>query len=55
MGGYALVELWAGYALARDWELFARLSNALARDYETIAGYRSPPRSLFVELRYAMR
>lgn len=55
MGGYAFVDLWAGYALARDWELFARLSNAFDRDFETIAGYRSPPRSLFVELRYAMR
>ncbi|HLT27453.1 MAG TPA: TonB-dependent receptor [Zeimonas sp.] len=55
MGGYAFVDLWAGYRLARDWELFGRLSNAFDRDFETIAGYRSPPRSLFVELRYAMR
>ncbi len=55
MGGYAFVDLWAGYAIARDWEVFGRLSNAFDRDFETIAGYRSPPRSLFVELRYAMR
>lgn len=55
MAGYAFVDLWAGYRLARDWELFGRLSNAFDRDYETIAGYRSPPRSVFVELRYAMR
>lgn len=55
MGGYAFVDAWAGYALGRDRELFVRLSNVFDRDYETIAGYRSPPRSLFVELRYAMR
>lgn len=55
MGGYMFVDLWAGYHLARDWELFARLSNAFDRDFETVAGYRSPPRTLFVELRYAMR
>ncbi|MCO5099627.1 MAG: TonB-dependent receptor [Burkholderiaceae bacterium] len=55
MGGYAFVDLWAGRALARDWELFARLSNAFDRDFETVAGYRSPPRTLYVELRYAMR
>ncbi|MCD6671969.1 MAG: TonB-dependent receptor [Burkholderiaceae bacterium] len=55
MGGYAVLGLWAGYAITRDWEIFARLSNAFDRDFETIAGYRSPPRSLYVELRYAMR
>lgn len=55
MGGYAFFDLWAGYAIARDWEVFGRLSNAFDRDFETIAGYRSPPRSLFVELRYAMK
>ncbi len=55
LGGYAFVDAWAGYAIAPDWEVFARLSNAFDRDYETAAGFRSPPRALFVSLRYAMR
>jgi len=55
MDGYAFVDAWAAYRLARDWELFARAGNLGDRDYETVAGYRSPPRSLFVGVRYAAR
>jgi len=55
MAGYAFVDAWASYRLAREWELFARAGNLGDRDYETAAGYRSAPRSVFVGLRYAAR
>ena len=53
MGGYAFVDAWASYRIDRGWALFARAGNLADRDYETAAGYRSPPRSLFVGVRYA--
>ncbi|MCL4183715.1 MAG: TonB-dependent receptor [Burkholderiaceae bacterium] len=55
MGGYAFVDAWAAYRLDRDWELFGRAGNLGDRDYETVSGYRSLPRSLLVGVRYAMR
>ncbi len=55
MGGYLFVDGRAAYRIDRDWELFARIGNLGDRDYETAAGYRSPPRSLFVGVRYAAR
>jgi len=53
MGGYAFVDAWASYRIDRGWTLFARAGNLADREYETAAGYRSPPRSLFVGVRYA--
>jgi outer membrane receptor protein involved in Fe transport len=35
LGGFALVDLTASYALARSWELFARVSNVFDRKYAT--------------------
>lgn len=55
MGGYAFVDAWASYRIDGQWELFGRAGNLGDRDYETAAGYRSPPRALFVGVRYAMR
>jgi vitamin B12 transporter len=55
MGGYAFVDLWAGYRIDRRWELFARLGNIADRQYETAAGYRAAPRSLFAGVRYDAR
>lgn len=55
LGSYALLHVGARYRLARDVSLFARLSNATDRDYETIAGYRPAPRTVFVGVRYEPR
>ena len=55
MAGYVFVDAWASYRIDRNWEVFARAANLGDRDYETAAGYRSPPRSLFVGVRYATR
>ncbi len=52
MGGYAAVDLRAGYDLARAWQLQGRIENLLDKGYETAAFYNQPGRSLFVTLRY---
>lgn len=44
---YAVVDLNASYALAREWRLFARVENLLNRDYRTVFGYRQPGRGFF--------
>jgi len=55
MGGYAFVDLWGSYRLDRHWQLFGRLGNLADREYETAAGYRAAPRSLFLGVRYGGR
>src|SRR5690606_10116234 len=47
MAGYAFVDLWGSYRIDRQWQLFSRLGNVADREYETAAGYRAAPRSLF--------
>lgn len=47
LGPYAVVDLNASYALARDWRLFARVENLFDRDYRTVFGYRQPGRGVF--------
>jgi vitamin B12 transporter len=53
MGGYALVNLRAGYALTPELTLSARLNNAADRQYELVQGYNTPGRQFFVALEYA--
>jgi len=53
MGGYALVDLRAGWAFHSDWSLQAAVANAGDRDYETAAFYRQPGRAYTLTLRYA--
>ena len=45
LGGYALVNLRASYALGTDWKLGLRAENVFDRDYELIHGYNTPGRS----------
>lgn len=52
MGGYATVDLRAGYDIAKAWQLQGRIENLLDKEYETAAFYNQPGRSLFVTLRY---
>ena len=52
MGGYALLDLRAGYAINRDWSMQASVANAGDRDYETAGFYRQPGRSYSLTLRY---
>ncbi len=55
LGGYAVVDLRAEHALARDWRLQGRIENLFDKDYETAHLYNQPGRSLFVTLRYQPR
>jgi len=52
MGGYALVNLTAEYALATGWTLFARLTNALDKHYELAADFNTPGAAIFAGVRY---
>lgn len=53
--GYELVELRAEMAMNQDWQVQARLANLLDEDYETVAFFNQPGRSLFLTLRYEPR
>ena len=52
MGGYALVNLTADYALGRGWTLFARLNNAFDKRYELAADYNTAGANVFAGIRY---
>ncbi|MFN3612665.1 TonB-dependent receptor domain-containing protein, partial [Tepidimonas sp.] len=52
---YTLLNLTAERPLGRDWRVLARLDNATDRAYETVAGYATPGRTLFVGLSWAPR
>jgi vitamin B12 transporter len=52
MGGYAILNLRAEYALAKAWRAQARVENLFDKEYETASYYNQPGRSLFVTLRY---
>ncbi len=55
LGGHALLDLRAEWALARDWVLAAKLNNALNKRYETVFGYNQPGREAYLSLRWAPR
>jgi vitamin B12 transporter len=53
MGGYALVNLTANYALSKQWSLTLRADNILDKHYELAAGYNMAGASIFGGVRYA--
>ncbi|OGI47184.1 MAG: hypothetical protein A2637_00155 [Candidatus Muproteobacteria bacterium RIFCSPHIGHO2_01_FULL_65_16] len=55
VAGYGLVHLRAHYALARDWELRARLDNLFDKAYEDVYGYNTPGRAVFAGVAYQPR
>ena len=52
MGGYALVNLSADYALAVGWTLFARFTNVFDKHYELAADFNTPGATVFAGVRY---
>ncbi len=52
MGGYAIVNLTADYALGPGLTLFARLDNALDKRYELAADYNTAGANVFAGVRY---
>lgn len=55
LGGYGVLNLYAGYDLSQDWNVFARWNNVLDKDYELMRTYTTAGSNLFVGLRYAMK
>jgi vitamin B12 transporter len=55
LGGYAVFNLHAGYALSREWSVSARLNNAAEKAYELVQAYQTPRRNAMVALEYAAR
>lgn len=55
MGGYGLVNLFAHYAVDRNWTLEARANNVGDKKYETALDFNTPGANVFVGLRYAPR
>jgi vitamin B12 transporter len=52
MGGYAIVNLNAEYALAPHWALFAVAGNVFNKQYQLAADYNTPGANLFAGVRY---
>ncbi|WP_303787353.1 TonB-dependent receptor domain-containing protein [Azovibrio restrictus] len=53
LGGYALVNLQAGYRLDKDWSLFARVNNLFDREYVLNQDYATDGANFFLGVRYA--
>ena len=54
MHGYGLLNLTAGYALARDWSINARWNNVLDREYELNQFFNTPGSNVFVWVAWQM-
>ena len=52
LGGYGLVNLFASYAIARDWSALVRWNNVGDKRYELARFYTTPGRSVFAGIRY---
>jgi vitamin B12 transporter len=55
LGGYAVLNLRAGYRLAPEWEAFAVVINAGDRDYATALHYVQQGRLVMLGMRYRSR
>jgi vitamin B12 transporter len=53
MPGYGLLNLYGAYSFAKDWALFARLNNALDKNYVLVSGYDTPGMNAFFGVRYS--
>jgi vitamin B12 transporter len=52
LAGYGLVNLYGEYGFARDWTLFAKLTNLFDREYEIVKDYATAGRGVFVGVRF---
>ncbi|HVS26945.1 MAG TPA: TonB-dependent receptor [Burkholderiales bacterium] len=50
--GYALYNLTASYAFARDWSVNARWNNVFNRNYELVQNFNTPGSNVFFALKY---
>lgn len=52
LGGYALVNVFASYRLARSWSLLARVNNLFDKEYELVRTFATAGLNALVTLRY---
>lgn len=55
LAGYSVTNLMARYAITKEWALAAKLENTFDRDYQTVAGYNTPRRGLYLTLAWQAR
>lgn len=55
LGGYGLLNLYASYAITRDWSAFARWNNVTDKNYELARNYATAGSNGFIGIRYAMK
>src|SRR5690606_22825963 len=53
LGGYAIIDLRASYAITQDWSVRGTIGNVFDKDYETASYYNRPSRTWFLRLHYA--
>ncbi|MFO6421608.1 TonB-dependent receptor domain-containing protein [Hylemonella sp. W303a] len=53
--GFATLDTYVDYALARDWSVQARLNNLGDKEYQTANGYNQQGRAAYLTLRWAPR
>jgi vitamin B12 transporter len=52
VAGYGIVNLRGSWQLGHGWLLQGRVDNLFDKDYQTVATYNTPARSLFLTVRY---
>lgn len=52
LGGYAVLDVMAGWQMSPSLQWQLRLANVLDRDYQSLALYPAPGREVFVSVRY---
>ena len=52
LGGYGLLNLRASYKIDQAFSVFAKIDNALNKEYELFRDYQTPKASVFVGVRY---
>jgi vitamin B12 transporter len=55
LGGYAVLDLTAGYKVSPQLRVFGRVDNVFDRNYQTVYGYRQAGRGVFVGLTWQPR
>lgn len=55
LGGYGLVNLYASTAIARQWDLLARIDNVGDKAYQVARGYNTAGRTFYLGLRWTGR
>jgi vitamin B12 transporter len=55
LGGYGLVNLYATYAIARDWSALVRWNNVGDKQYDLARNYATPGSKVFAGIRYGYK